>query len=136
MNFQEDLDFEISFYETLVEENPKFTDALIALGDAYTKQGRYKDGLGVDLKLSKLRPLDETVQYNLACSYSLLKKAMPCLKTLEKAIKLGYREFDYMQEDADLIFIRKDPRYKKLISRYKEESGISPDAKGSNLPER
>ncbi len=136
MNFQEDLDFEISFYKAWVDENPQFSDALIALGDAYTKQGRYKEGLEVDLKLAKLKPKDETVHYNLACSYSLLSKATLCLKALEKAIKLGYKDFDYMQQDADLAFIRKDPRYEKLISRYEKNSRRLQNRKRSNLRDR
>lgn len=112
---QEDLDYEISFYERLIEHNPNFVNALIALGDAYTKKGRCKDGLKIDQRLVKLRPDDPTVCYNLACSYSLLKMANSCLKAIKQAIHLGYRDFAYMQKDPDLEFIRGDPRYKKLI---------------------
>ena len=113
--FEEDLDFEIAFYETLLKDKPEFVDALIALGDVYTKRGHYKEGLKVDLKLSELKPNDAVVHYNLDCSYSLLEEADECLGVLRKAIELGYREFDYMSEDPDLEYIRKDPRYKALI---------------------
>ena len=123
MATQEDLDFEISFYESLLKDNSKFLDALIALGDAYTKMGRYKEGLKIDQRLAKLKPDDPLVHYNLACSYSLLKMSDSCLMALEKTIHLGYREFDFMEEDPDLEFIRKDPRYKKLVSRHAKKSG-------------
>lgn len=113
----EDLDFEISFYEKLLKEHPDFVDALIALGDAYTKRGRYKEGLKIDKRLVKLKPDDPIVHYNLACSYSLLKESNLCLKTLEKAIRLGYRDFAFMEKDPDLVFIRGDPRYKELLSK-------------------
>ncbi len=115
MSHLENLDFEISFFEDILRDKPDHIDALIALGDTYTKRGRYKDGLKIDLKLSKLKPDDPTVHYNLACSYSLLHKADLCLKILEKAIRLGYRDFSFMSEDPDLAFIIKDPRYKKLL---------------------
>ena len=46
---EENLDFEISFYEKLIKENSNFTDALVALGDAYTKKGLYEKGLDVDI---------------------------------------------------------------------------------------
>ena len=114
----EDLDFEISFYENLLKENPNFIDALIALGDAYTKRGRYKEGLNIDQRLVRLKPDDSFVHYNLACSYSLLKESNLCLEALEKAIHLGYRDFAFMEKDPDLEFIRKDPRYRELLSRY------------------
>ena len=113
----ENLNFEISFYENLLKEHSDFVDALIALGDAYTKRGRYKEGLEIDQRLVKLKPDDAVVHYNLACSYSLLKESRLCLGALEKAVHLGYCEFDFMEEDRDLEFIRKDPRYKELLSR-------------------
>lgn len=113
----EDLDFEISFYESLLKENPDFVDALIALGDAYTKRGRYKEGLKIDLRLAKLKPDEPVVHYNLACSYSLLRMSDLCLKALEKALCLGYQDLAFMEKDPDLEFIRKDPRYKELLSR-------------------
>jgi tetratricopeptide (TPR) repeat protein len=119
MSKQEDLDFEISFYENLLKENPNFVEALIALGDAYTKRGCYEDGLKIDQRLVQLRPDDPTVHYNLACSYSLLKMAKPCLAVLKKAIQLGYRDFSFMKKDPDLDFIRRDPRYKELLLSLK-----------------
>lgn len=119
---REDLDFQISFYEKLLKENPKFLDVLIALGDAYTKGGRYEEGLKIDQRLARLRPDDPVVHYNLACSYSLLKKPDLCLKTLKKAIHLGYCDFFFMQKDPDLEFIRKDPRYKELLSEYSKRN--------------
>ena len=119
MSEQEDLDFEITFFENILKKNPNFIEALIALGDDYTKSGRYEEGLKIDLRLAQLRADDPVVHYNLACSYSLLKMADQSLEALKKAIQLGYREFSFMQKDPDLDFIRKDPRFKKLLSPSK-----------------
>ena len=115
---KEDLDFEISFYEGLLQKQPDFINALIALGDAYTKRGRYEDGLKVDKRLAGLRPDDPVVHYNLACSCSLLKMADPAISALKKAIRLGYRDFTFMEKDPDLEYIRKDPRYKELLFEH------------------
>ena len=119
---QEDLDFEISFYEGLLKKNPEFVNALVALGDAYTKKGRYKEGLKIDKRLARLKPKDPIVQYNLACSYSLLKIADLSLKALKKAIDLGYRDFAFIDKDPDLEFIKEDPRYRKLLSEYTKKT--------------
>ncbi len=118
---EEDLDFEISFYEDLVKDKPDFVDALVLLGDAYTKKGLYGKGLAADIKLSELRPKDPTIHYNLACDYALLKDAGRCIEALEKAVKLGYRDFRYLTKDPDLEFIRQDERYKELIARYRKK---------------
>jgi hypothetical protein len=121
MNKERELDFEIAFFEGVVQNCPDFIEALIALGDAYTRRGRYKDGLWVDMKLSRLRPADGTVHYNLACSYSLLERPEECLAALTKAVRLGYREFRFMLADPDLAFIRKDPRFGSMFSLLKNK---------------
>lgn len=121
MDSREELDFEIGFYEKILQDNPDFLDALIAIGDAYTKAGRYEDGLKIDRRLSELKPLDPMVHYNLACSYSLLKNADSCLDTLKKAIELGYDDFGFMEADSDLNFIREDRRYRELLFKNKKQ---------------
>lgn len=114
----EKLDFEISFFGSLIKGNPNYVDALIPLGDAYTKRGLYEKGLEVDLKLVELLPLDPVVHYNLACSYSLLGKIDLAINTLEKVIKLGYSDFKWMNKDPDLENVRKDSRYLELLKLY------------------
>lgn len=117
---EEDIDFEISFYEDVLRDSPDVIEALILLGDAYTRKGLYEKGLEMDKRLSKLRPDDSTVHYNLACDYSLLKKTKLALETLEKAIKLGYRSFKHMEKDPDLDNIRQDQRYKELVRKHRK----------------
>lgn len=121
---KEDLDFEITFFENLLKKNPKFIDALIALGETYTKRGLYKKAFKIDNKLVKLKPNDPVVLYNLACDYSLLKESNLCLRALEKALKLGWRDFKFMEEDKDLEYIRKDKRFRELINKYKKTALI------------
>jgi len=114
---RKNLDFEIGFFEGIIEKKPDFIEALIALGENYTRKGLYGKGLATDKKLALLRPEDETVHYNLACDYSLLKEPELCLEALEKAIDLGYDDFKYMLEDPDLEYIRKDQRCVRLLAK-------------------
>ena len=53
-----------------------------------------------------------------ACSYALLKRPELSIKTLRRAIELGYRDFRYIREDHDLDIIRKDPRYRQLLREF------------------
>lgn len=110
-----DLDFEIGFYENLLKEKPDFIQALIALGDAYTKRGFYQKGLQIDKRLVQLKPDDPIVFYNLACSYSLLGLIDEGLDALKRAIKLGYRDFRWLEKDPDLENLRKTPEYNLII---------------------
>ena len=112
-----DYDFEISFYEKLLEKRPHFIQALIALGNAYTQRGDYEKGLEIDLRLSRLRKDDPVVYYNLACSYSLLGRIDEALSSLKKSIELGYEDFNYLRGDPDLENLKKDKRFQCLFKK-------------------
>lgn len=112
------LDFELEFFAGILERNPDYVDILRVMGNNLTQKGRYAQGLQIDKRLVQLRPNDPLAHYNLACSYALLKKGDPALKTLRRAIELGYRDFRYMREDRDLDFVRHDPRFRQLLREY------------------
>jgi len=110
--------FEIEFYKKLVEQKPDYIEAIISLANAYTKEGEYKKGLELDKRLSKLKPADPIVFYNLACSYSILKQYSNAIKSLDKAIELGYDDVEYMLNDPDLDNIKKRQAFRNLLKKY------------------
>lgn len=112
---QNQADFELEFYQSILKINPDYVDVLRVLGNLLTLKGKYAEGLAIDKRLVRLRPADALAHYNLACSYSLLKRVEMSLKTLRLAIDLGYSDFRYMKEDSDLESIRHDPRFRQLI---------------------
>ena len=109
------LDFEITFYQQLLDVKPDFVDALMALGEAYTRRGWHEKGLEVDLKLTRLRSGDPVIWYNVACSYSLLKRYDDALTALQQAIAIGYDDFDFLLHDADLAALRQQPQFRQWI---------------------
>ena len=115
---QELLDFEIQFYEKLLSAYPDFLDALIPLAEAYTRRGLHEQGLRVDLRLTQLRADDPTAWYNLACSYSLLKRVEESFGALRRAVELGYRDLNALQKDPDLINIRQSPKYRQWLESF------------------
>lgn len=118
---QEDIDFEIAFYNGLIEKNPNFIEALVALGDLYTKSGMYKEGLAIDEQLVQLKPEDPIVLYNLACSYSLLEDIDKAFRAFKKAIKRGYYDLQHLEQDDDLSNLRKDRRFQQYLARIKSK---------------
>jgi hypothetical protein len=109
------LDFEVEFYGKLLTTMPGFTEVLRVQAANLTTKGRLQDGLAVDKQLVAVRPTDPTAHYNLACRYALLKQPDEALVSLRKAVELGYRDFEFMEEDHDLDSIRKDPRFRALV---------------------
>jgi len=111
-----EMDFEITFYEGLLEKKPAFVEALAALGDLYTKRGDYEKGLKIDLKLAHLKPHDPIILYNLACSYSLLNRIDAAFETIQKAVDCGYDNFPFLEKDKDLHNLREDNRFQQFMA--------------------
>jgi len=116
---QRDLDVKIGFMEGLVKRDPDYVEALQLLGDHYTQRGRYAEGLKVDERLAELEPGSSLVFYNLACSYSLTEQFERAAQALEKALQLGYRDFNWLARDPDLRKLRQQPVYRSLEAKIR-----------------
>jgi tetratricopeptide (TPR) repeat protein len=112
----------IRFFESVLKRDPRYADVVEILGGLYTKHGRISDGLKMDRRLVRLQPDNATAHYNLACSLALVKRKADALKSLEDAVKLGYRDYDWMQQDPDLDALKADPQFKALIEQLKPHS--------------
>jgi tetratricopeptide (TPR) repeat protein len=112
------LDFELDFFGRILDRHPDYIDVLRVQGNNLTLKGRYAEGLHIDKRLVQLRPGDPLAHYNLACSFCLMKKHDLALKTLRRALELGYRDFRYLKEDRDLDAIRHDPRFRQLLREF------------------
>lgn len=117
-----DPEFEIRFYESVLRRNRDYTEVVEILGGLYTKQGRVADGLKMDRKLVKLQPDNATAHYNLACSLALSRRKADALRSLRHAIALGYRDFDWMQQDPDLEELKAHPAFLALLAQLKPQS--------------
>ena len=119
----EQIRYEIKLFETLLTQKPHYTDALIALADLYTKIGEIKKGMVLDVRLAALLPEDDTVFYNLACSYSLTGQIKKGYEALKRAVKLGYEDFEQMEMDARWEGLLGTKRYRELVKRDFPEEG-------------
>lgn len=117
-----DPEFEIGFFETVLRRQPRYAAVVEILGGLYTRQGRIVEGLKMDRKLVKLQPANATARYNLACSLALSKRKRAALSELREAVKLGYRDFDWMQQDPDLDALKPHPEFQTLLETLKPQS--------------
>jgi tetratricopeptide (TPR) repeat protein len=108
--------FEIRFLEDLLARVGERPDILAHLGYLYTQAGRHRDALVVDRRLVAMRPRDPVAHYNLACSYSNLGRINKGFAALKKALTLGFRDVERIEEDEDLANLRQDPRWAELLS--------------------
>ena len=119
---QSDHEFEIGFFESVLKRDPAYTEVIEILGGLYTKHGRITDGLRMDRRLVRLLPDNATAHYNLACSLALVKRKAEALRALRQAVALGYRDFDWMQQDPDLEGLKNHPAFQALLTQLKPQS--------------
>ena len=117
---QAQLDFELEFFRGVLDRCPDYVEVLRLMGSLLTLTGRFAEGLQIETRLCTLCPRDPQAHYNLACSYAKLKRADQSIKSLRKAIELGYRDFGYIRQDHDLDAIRHDPRFRQLLREYEK----------------
>ncbi len=118
----EDPEFEMRFFESVLRRDPGYTAVVEILGGLYTRHGRIADGLRMDRKLVRLLPQNATAHYNLACSLALSKRKRDALRSLHQAVKLGYTDLDWMQQDPDLDVLKEDPAFLALVAQLKPQS--------------
>ena len=117
-----DPQFEIEFFESVHRRCPDYLEVVGLLGGLYTRVGRITDGLKMDRKLVRLDPENPTAHYNLACSLALCRKRPDALRSLRRALALGYDDLDWMQQDPDLEILKNDPEFQKLLRQLKPQS--------------
>lgn len=122
MATKEDPDFDIHFYESVLRRDPGYAAVIELLGGLYTKVGRIADGLKMDRRLVRLLPDNATAHYNLACSLALSKRRSDALRSLKRAVALGYSDGDWMSQDPDLEDLKEHPEFVRLLDALKPQS--------------
>jgi tetratricopeptide (TPR) repeat protein len=115
---QKQIDFDIAFYEHILQRSPDYVDVLRLVGELLTRRGLHARALAVDRQLARLRPDDSTVLYNLACSLSLSELIPEALVALRTALVQGYSDFEHLELDRDLDNLRDEPEYAELLKEF------------------
>ena len=63
--------------------------------------------------------------YDQACCYALTGQKKLALAALEQSVLLGYKDYNNMVNDNDLISLRKDKKYQALLAQVKDHQPLS-----------
>jgi superkiller protein 3 len=74
-----------------------------------------KDQVSAAVQGADSKPRDPQAAYNAARVYARLGDNDQALSWLNKALDLGYDQFDYLSLDPSLANLKKDPRFQKLL---------------------
>lgn len=117
-----DPEFDMRFFEAVLRRAPDYTEVVEILGGLYTKHGRIADGLRMDRKLVRLLPENATAHYNLACSLALSNRQRDALRSLHRAVDLGYSDVEWMLQDPDLDELKNHPGFSAVLTKMRPES--------------
>jgi tetratricopeptide (TPR) repeat protein len=115
---QNQLDFDIEFFDSVLERHPDYVDVLRCQGQLLSRKGMHARALQVDQRLVQLDPTDPVAHYNLGCSLAVLGYAKDALAALRQALLRGYRDIDYLESDRDLESLREEPGYRALLREF------------------
>jgi tetratricopeptide (TPR) repeat protein len=110
------LDFDIDFFENLLARNGESVEVLRVLGELVSKKGLVQRAVEIDRLLVERLPKDFLARYNLACSLALAGRPDEAMKSLSKAILLGYDDLAHLEVDPDLDSLRERPDFRALLS--------------------
>jgi tetratricopeptide (TPR) repeat protein len=115
---QSQREFELEFVSRILERDPFFVDAIRLHAENLAATGQFSRALQLDRRLVRLVPEDEIAWYNLACGYAVLGMIDPAFAALQRALQLGYRSLKRLLRDPDLKWLRRDPRFARLLVRF------------------
>lgn len=115
------LEFDIDFYDSVLQRAPGYLDVLRCQGELLSRKGWHERALAIDLRLAELLPADCVVQYNLACSLTMTNRFDEALAALRRALEAGYDDFQHLRTDCDLDRLRQAPGYQTLLDEFEPE---------------
>lgn len=104
----------------------------LQLGFALHMGGDLDKAIPVHQRASEFEDVKPVALYNLGCAYSLKKEADKSFKYLNEAVAAGFLDQSYFNSDTDLDFVRKDPRFDRLVKKVKN-GGKEPALKPADL---
>lgn len=104
-----------------LEVKPNAPGAYLTLSNIYFGLKQFDKGFAAFKKALQLGA--ETTAndfYNQGCAYSLINNLKQAIVHLEKAIQLGWKDFEWIDKDTDWNNIRETPEFKALIKKYRK----------------
>jgi tetratricopeptide (TPR) repeat protein len=111
-------DFDIAFFDRILQRQPDYVDVLRCQGELLSRKGLHDLALVIDRRLAELVPTDYVIRYNLACSLAVGGYRREAIAALRAALEQGYDDFEYLEGDGDLDSLRDDPTYRALMREY------------------
>lgn len=99
--------------------DPRYAAAYTNRAVAYMQQGKFNKAMD-DLKQAEgIDPRDKMIFYNYVALYSRQNQLDRALDSLDRALDLGFANYDALRGDPDLTNLRRHPEYAKVLEKHK-----------------
>jgi protein O-mannosyl-transferase len=110
-------------YRTALTLQPDSERVYFLLGDLLVAQQRLAEARQHLVRAETLWPAAPEVAYRLACVEALAGRPEEALAWLEKALQRGYRNYDHLAENRELVSLWNNPRFTMLLNHYFPHGG-------------
>lgn len=111
------LAFELGIYELGRSLYPSNTRVLDGLANTYAAAGKHHESLDTVRRLIELEPGNPRHHYNRACNLCRLGLTEDALMAIDRAVEIGFDDFDYMTKDPDLALLHEYPQFQEFHRR-------------------
>jgi len=128
LNFQQGMNYvqgedygnAVKEFTAAIEKYPGYSSAYANRAVAYMQQKKYNLAADDLKKAAALSPDDPNIYYNLTALYSLQKEKVDlALGALDKALELGFNNYDALRKDPDLKNLRKHAEFRQVLEKHK-----------------
>lgn len=109
------VDFEIDFFERILDRNPNFIEVLVQIGEIFIIKGWSRRAHQVYQRLVELIPNDPEITYKLACSHARLRQPQMAVVALRRAFASGYSPVRYLWDLPDWDPIRQSVEFREFL---------------------
>ena len=96
-----------------------YVDAWFNLGTVFQSTGRFAEAEAQYLQVIRLEPPAPDAWYYLAALKSKQNQPDTAFELMEQALKNGWKDYDWMQEDSEIALMREQTaRWKSLMKKY------------------
>lgn len=105
-----------SLYRAAVKADDNDGQAWYRLGYALHAQKKYAEAIPAHEKAATFPAVALNSAYNAGCAHALTNDKDAAFVWLRKAIDAGFRNTAHLRSDRDLVSLRNDPRFQKLLA--------------------